>query len=948
LGNDTLTISATVDLDLADAVNATVTGIETAVLQSTGNLDADTTEWTGLTSLSAIGADDSTATASATTNVALTVVDGTADVDGGKNVTISSSTRGVQGAAIANDITVGTQTEAVGTVTVTQTARVTNAAAVDTADTGEITVNGGTVVNITSNVITSGAADAAGDDVVIANIVVNNTKGTITSITASQSAATAEAAVGDDLQIINGDVTITDLDTADETDTIAAVTLNYFDDAEIVSNALSTLTLKADADVASDDVTLTLSDSDDAALPTTLNLKLNGGSIGDITGTLADEYTTIAVTTSADTTVADLQVAAAETITVAGAGITTFTATTDIGAVTSITSSGGGLTLGTQLGDEVLFTGGNGEETITLGETTMTISLGKGNDNITINASAFGEDGSVDGGDGTDWITMSAANAATASADNTFEASISNFERLAILQAEVDTEVDLSNLDGINYVNAAGANGAGDDLTISGASSGITVELAEGTWTGGVLVTLDDNGSSDVANVSILDSAEDGANETFAALTLTGFETVNFSTENAEADAVDEAYTITALTAAAAKTIKVTGSAGLNLAAAFDGTALTNFDASAVTLGAITYTTADLAAAATLKGGAGDDAINAAAAVTATVNISGNAGDDTLTGSATKASTIDGGTGNDTITGSSAADSIVGGTGTDTFVADNTEQTGSGAVDGAVINLSSAAISAGDVNEAMGEQSFLAGSQASVAANTATYLFDNESSTNKSVVDTLSGIEIVTGTAGTDYIIGSTAANVINGGAGADVLTGGAGKDTFNLFNYDALDEITDFTDGSSGDNIVLDLSQFQTAEAVIAARTLTLVNFNDAAVAGALTVNEISADETVESGEIFVLTGATFADLAAVETALETGAFEITFAQNLEDEDTFLVVWSDGTDAHVSYMTSVDGAGITANIATTQLVSGNIVTLAGITEIAAGDFVTANFNIQA
>jgi len=236
------------------------------------------------------------------------------------------------------------------------------------------------------------------------------------------------------------------------------------------------------------------------------------------------------------------------------------------------------------------------------------------------------------------------------------------------------------------------------------------------------------------------------------------------------------------LTAPDATTVVVTGNAGLALAAGFNGALkVTSFNASAVTAGAVTYTTGALAAAATISGGAGNDTLSGAAAAIAGVTINGGAGNDIITGSATKASTLNGDAGNDTITGGAAADVMDGGAGTNTYVfssANVVEQAGSGTTSGAAINLGAEALTFSAVNAAV-TGAFLANTQTSLASGTSTYLFNNESSTNASVVDTITNFQHVTGTDLADFIVGSAADNIITGGAGADVMQGGEGNDVF-------------------------------------------------------------------------------------------------------------------------------------------------------------------------
>jgi len=245
----------------------------------------------------------------------------------------------------------------------------------------------------------------------------------------------------------------------------------------------------------------------------------------------------------------------------------------------------------------------------------------------------------------------------------------------------------------------------------------------------------------------------------------------------------------------------------------------------------------------------------------------GLGGNDALTGSSTKANTIYGGAGNDTITGGSVADVIDGGEGTDTFVANLAEQAGASTTVGAVINLSADALTQASVFTATGN--YLTGAAPTVAAGTATYLFDTESTTNASVVDTLVSIENVTGTTGTDYIVGSTGVNVINGGAGADVLTGNGGNDVFafadNQSTTAAADSITDYALG----DIIRLVAADNVAGASVAAGTEATSNVE---VSAGGKVTFAAADDTL--AEMLVALAADTTDIATNEVVFfELGA---------------------------------------------------------------------------
>ena len=439
--------------------------------------------------------------------------------------------------------------------------------------------------------------------------------------------------------------------------------------------------------------------------------------------------------------------------------------------------------------------------------------------------------------------------------------------------------MNLANLDDINYISVTSV-ATTNTLTISNAQTGVTVELAEGDHAGTTVVQLANAGSSDVATIKLTD--DDGTTAAFNALTFTGFETLNFSTTDAQTIPTGAAHQITTLTDADATSITVTGNAGLNLGT-FAGTALTSFNASGVTLGSVTYTSGVLASA----------------------------------------STIDGGAGNDILTGGAVADSIVGGDNTDTFVFSSTtvvEQVGSSTTTGVVINLSAAAITSGDVNAAVGGTVGLTGAQTSVASNTATYLYSAESNTNASVIDTLISIENATGTELADYIVGSTADNTITGGDGTDTVTGGTGADTFSFIAAEAGDGdvITDFA-------VASDFFDYNTALKSIDAAVTTPAGFQ----------NNVAAGTAIGvATSVYELVGTTTTDGTAVDLVSKLGAAATNTAIDSGDKLLFVNYLTAG-GAQVWQFVDADNASVGA---------GELTLIATLTGVAASALTTTNF----
>jgi hypothetical protein len=166
------------------------------------------------------------------------------------------------------------------------------------------------------------------------------------------------------------------------------------------------------------------------------------------------------------------------------------------------------------------------------------------------------------------------------------------------------------------------------------------------------------SGTADVANV-LISSASAIATTIVAA----DVETINFTTTDTQTTGIVAHTDTLNLTASGAKTIVVTGNAGLTVTNNAANTKITSFDASGVTLYGDTSTDALKAVAET----AAAVTFTSVAGASASVSIKGGAGADVLTGSAAT-DTIVGGAGNDTLNGMAGQDVLTGGAGNDIFV----------------------------------------------------------------------------------------------------------------------------------------------------------------------------------------------------------------------------------------------------------------------------------------
>lgn len=406
----------------------------------------------------------------------------------------------------------------------------------------------------------------------------------------------------------------------------------------------------------------------------TANLSIDRTLTGkSVTVTDTSNTTEAANITASGANTVTVESTALKSVTVSGAGAVSLTTTTAPTTSVDASANTGGLTLVTALATGASFTGGTGKDTVTVGASTKAIVMGDGDDTVTWTAAALAAGGSANGGVGVDTITLTAANAATATSTlalgAAFAASVSNFEKFGIgATGNTATVIDAGRIAGITYITSVGTGAGTGTLTVNNMAANSTFESTAFQDAATALNLKDTTGVADVINIRF--AATNGFLNA-GVITIAGVETLNVTTLDTDTTAPTQAFTAP-ITATSVKSVVVAGNVGINLTG-LTATTLTSFDASGVTAtagaGAVTLTTGAVTDNLVMKGGAGNDVLNANAAATATktVNIDGGAGNDTITGSATLTNTLTGGIGNDTINGGSGVDTINGGAGNDTI-----------------------------------------------------------------------------------------------------------------------------------------------------------------------------------------------------------------------------------------------------------------------------------------
>jgi len=683
--------------------------------------------------------------------------------------------------------------------------------------------------------------------------------------------------------------------------------------------------------------------------------------------------------------------AALETVTVSGAGDVdvTFTGTDTTFVAFNASAATGDVTMTVSTTSALAATGGAGDDTFEFGTTLTasdTVVGGAGDDTLTFTISStgsirptistielleatFAAAGTLNLVNGTTVTTVDVSGAAADMAIS--NASVAFTDVIIGADAEDAAPLATADLD-VDY-----ASNVEGDLTItigdSAEGEGVSIEVADV--------------STDATSLTIA-SIGDDANE-IANLTADSATSLTFTTDSEDSDLTVD----TAISADAATSITITATGGdIDLGTYVDADSLTTLVMTATGEGSITI--GNIGAAtdgedaseltglkATLVGGAltiGDIQLtnntedNTAALSSVAITTAGSVTLGDIVVSTEGSATLDSYT--MTVTGE---DAVIAAEDVEVTNIDAITLTLSGADGTADFSSFSAEADIGDVTivlgegtdltidlltsaESIGEIDITAGKDATVTltdVDAGTDIGDiTLSSTDTATFDiTLTGESVGTIDASdtdsdSDVTIDATdiaSAVTITLGAGTNSYTGSQGDDEITLESEGGTDtislngtagssvEITGFEAGTGGDVIQIDISQAS-----------ALVDYSSAAISTVATtawvVNEISADETVATGNIFVLTGTTFGTAALAVTAITTGTHEITGAATWTANEDILLAWSDGTDSYIGLVNI-------ATLTTTAIDTGTatvIATLVGVDVSTAGTLVSANGSI--
>ena len=257
-----------------------------------------------------------------------------------------------------------------------------------------------------------------------------------------------------------------------------------------------------------------------------------------------------------------------------------------------------------------------------------TVKLGSGDDVVALTATANKQ--TIDGGAGTDLVSVESSLAATGAGD---KVTLNNFEGLKISN-KLANDIDMSKWSGFTNITLA-AGSESKSITKLANNSTITLEKVALAATKNLTLGVKDadTGTDDTVNLVLdpKDNPTDGI-ENEGNIIVENIETVNITSKTNEAKTSGLTDKIILKTGAAAadalKTITVKGDADTVLTLDATATKVKTVDASALE-GKFTFdSTAHIADKAVIKGGTADDTITFASTMATTVT--GGAGKDTF------------------------------------------------------------------------------------------------------------------------------------------------------------------------------------------------------------------------------------------------------------------------------------------------------------------------------
>ena len=897
---------------IAAPAGSTVTGVQTANITSGATIGSttaiSTTGWTGLNTLNLTGV--GTVAATAATSTAVNVTDSsfaatTMTINGGGNVSITAT-----GNTTGGTLNEGQTTANTGTTTISLTSST-------TAATGAvINAKGGTTVTITDTM--TNTATGAAVQAVVGAIGVTGTSAT-TSVSVTQSGgvtgavavtnnANTRTAVSATSGVTNAAVTIADANAGSATAaaTIRSVTLQNYGASTISSNALTTLTLSNTGTTASGTLGLTYGLT--TGNPTTLALNLNGGSLGVITDN-GNKLATFNTVLSANTTLAGITDTAARTLALSGTGVLTLSATNT--ALTSITEAGA-VGLNADLSGVTGITSFNfatasGANTVTLNAATQAYAGGLGSDVVTIGVDALR---AISGGGGTDTLVLSAT--AATYTTNTYT-NVTGFNNLRVTHA-AGGSYDMSKFTGYTGIQDTGATN-----TFTKVTAGTTLALQAAT-TAIVYQVSDTAGATDSVAVTLSGTTVTAANGggtagfTTTALTLQDANSVGIGTVsiNSDASVFQGLHTIITLTDNNLSSLAITGTGSLSI------TNQTN-----VSTG-LTISDNGTGASATADG---------IGTLTSTGSVLGN-----ISYSGTHAFTI-----------GALADSVANLTITNANTGSSGVLTVSHNADTALVGL--------NLN---GSVAYTLAASAT-AAVTVSGASDNQNVSLNFTGST--GVDTITLGNGANTIITGASNDVITLGTGANTVTAGAGNDTITLGSHSAstVDTIRMLTAVDNGTDTIVGLNAatdvFNTSAAARTGATTLIWNPTAAGattgyaagaaafVTSAETSSTATTAATLTAGNsILVLTGTLIQNTTNLAAAVKA-ALTVQGSTGGGRAD-FEVLWSDGTNAYLSDVSTTAHATGTTVLTGDTVSATNLVQFTGVTNVTS--FAAANFAIIA